>query len=200
MARVSFFYDFSSPYSYLCAERVSPLFAEAGLDQPEWIPISFGHVLKQSGRRPWSFEADREEDFAEIQRRADERGLPKVHYPAGWPIENYSITPARAATYAKESGRVVSFSLAMFRQVFAAGRDMDLDTVMLAGAACELHPNALGKALETKAVKQGLQRATQDAIDLGVGGIPTLAVGEELFWGDDRLEDAAECASAGGVG
>ena len=190
-----FYYDFSSPYSYLAAERISGLFAEAELDQPEWIPISFGHVLKDSGRRPWSFEEDRSEDFAEIQRRADERGLPEVLYPEGWPIENYSITPARAATYAKESGRVVSFSLAMFRQVFAAGRDLDEDTVLLAGAACELHPNAVTKALETASVKDRLKAATAEAIELGVGGIPTVAVGERLFWGDDNLEEAVQAAS-----
>jgi 2-hydroxychromene-2-carboxylate isomerase len=195
LARASFFYDFSSPYSYLAAERISGLFAEAELEQPEWIPISFGHVLKQSGRRPWSFEEDRSGDFAEIQRRADEGGLPEVLYPDGWPIENYSITPARAATYAKESGRVVSFSLAMFRQVFAAGRDLDEDTVLLAGAACELHPNAVTKALETASVKDRLRAATAEAIELGVGGIPTVAVGDQLFWGDDKLEEAVQAAS-----
>jgi 2-hydroxychromene-2-carboxylate isomerase len=195
LARASFFYDFSSPYSYLAAERISGLFAEAELEQPEWIPISFGHVLKQSGRRPWSFEEDRSRDFAEIQRRADERGLPEVLYPEGWPIENYSITPARAATYAKESGRVVSFSLAMFRQVFAAGRDLDEDTVLLAGAACELHPNAVTKALGTASVKDRLKAATAEAIELGVGGIPTVTVGDQLFWGDDKLEEAVQAAS-----
>ena len=196
MAPASFFYDFSSPYSYLAAERISGLFAEAELEQPEWIPISFGHVLKDSGRRPWSFEEDRSEDLAEIQRRADERGLPEVLYPEGWPIENYSITPARAATYAKESGRVVSFSLAMFRQVFAAGRGLDEDTVLLAGAACELHPNAVTKALETASVKEKLKTATAEAIELGVEGIPTVAVGKRLFWGDDELEEAVKAASS----
>jgi 2-hydroxychromene-2-carboxylate isomerase len=195
LARASFFYDFSSPYSYLAAERISGLFAEAELEQPEWIPISFGHVLKQSGRRPWSFKEDRSRDFAEIQRRADERGLPEVLYPEGWPIENHSITPARAATYAKESGRVVSFSLAMFRQVFAAGRDLDEDTVLLAGAACELHPNAVTKALGTASVKDRLKAATAEAIELGVGGIPTVTVGDQLFWGDDKLEEAVQAAS-----
>ena len=54
-AAAVFYYDFSSPYSYLAAERISALFAGAGAEQPEWKPISFGHVLKQSGRRPWSF-------------------------------------------------------------------------------------------------------------------------------------------------
>jgi 2-hydroxychromene-2-carboxylate isomerase len=194
--RATFYYDFNSPYSYLAAERISGLFAQAELEQPEWQPISFGHVLKQSGRRPWSFPPADPEHLAEIQRRADERRLPKVVYPEGWPIENYSLNPLRAAIYAKESGRVVSFTLACFRQVFAAGRDMsDVDNVLLAAAACELHPNAVLKGIETKSVKDRLRAATDVAIERGVEGIPTVAVGERLFWGDDRLEEAVQAAS-----
>ena len=194
--RATFYYDFSSPYSYLAAERISGLFAEAGVEQPEWQPISFGHILKTTGRRPWSFGDDRSADFEEIQRRADERGLPEVVYPKGWPIENYSLNPVRAAIYAKESGRVVSFSMACFRQVFAGRRDMsDVDNVLLAAAACELHPNAVLKGIETRSVKDKLRQATEEALALGVSGIPTVAVGDEIFWGDDRLEDAVEAAS-----
>jgi 2-hydroxychromene-2-carboxylate isomerase len=194
--RATFYYDFNSPYSYLAAERISGLFAEAELEQPEWQPISFGHILKTTGRRPWSFEEDRSAHFAEIQRRADELGLPEVLYPDGWPIENYSLNPIRAAIYAKESGRVVSFTLACFRQVFAARRDMsDVDNVLVAAAACELHPNAVLKGIETKSVKDKLRAATDEALSRGVEGIPTVGVGGELFWGDDRLEEAVEAAS-----
>jgi 2-hydroxychromene-2-carboxylate isomerase len=195
--RATFYYDFNSPYSYLAAERISALFAEAGVEQPEWQPISFGHILKATGRRPWSFEEGRSADLAEIQRRADERGLPKVVYPEGWPIDNYSLNAPRAAVYAKESGRVVSFSLACFRQVFAAGRDMsDVDNVLVAAAACELHPNAVLKGIETQSVRDKLRTATDAAMELGVEGIPTIAVGDRLFWGDDRLEDALEAVKS----
>ena len=195
--RLIFYYDFNSPYSYLAAERISGLFAEADVKQPEWQPISFGHVLKETGRRPWSYEEDKHADFAEIDRRIRERGLPEIRYPGGWPIDNYSLHPLRAAIYAKESGRVVSFTLACFRQVFAAGRDMsDLDNVLLAAAACELHPNAVLKGIETKSVKDRLRAATEEALERGVEGIPTVAVGAELFWGDDRLEEAVEAARA----
>jgi len=195
--RAIFYYDFNSPYSYLAAERISGLFAEAGIEQPEWQPISFGHVLKETGRRPWSYEEDKHADFAEIDRRARERGLPEIRYPEGWPIDNYSLNPLRTAIYAKESGRVVSFTLACFRQVFAAGRDMsDLDNVLLAAAACELHPNAVLKGIETKSVKDHLRAVTGEALERGVEGIPTVAVGAQLFWGDDRLEEAVEAARA----
>jgi len=191
--RAIFYYDFSSPYSYLAAERISGLFAEAELEQPEWQPISFGHILRSTGRRPWSLppEGPDPDHLAEVQRRADERGLPAVVYPEGWPMDNYSLNPVRAAIYAKESGRVVSFTLACFRQVFAAGRDMsDLDNVLIAAAACELHPNAVTKGIETQSIKDKLRAATDEALARGVEGIPTVAVGEQLFWGDDTLEEA----------
>jgi 2-hydroxychromene-2-carboxylate isomerase len=103
----------------------------------------------------------------------------------------------RAATFAAQIGKVVSFSLAAFRQAFAAGRDLsEPDNVLLAAAACELHPSAVLKAVETDAVKERLKQATQDAAKRGVVGVPTLAVGDQLFWGDDRLLDAAAAASA----
>ena len=198
-AKATFYYDFSSPYSYLAAERISGLFAEAGVEQPEWQPISFGHLLQATGRTAWSMRPDGPdpERLAEIQRRAVERGLPEVRYPDGWPVGNYSLNAPRAAIFAKESGRVVSFSLACFRQVFAAGKDMsDVDNVLIAAAACELHPNAVRKGIQRKSVKEKLRSATEEALALGVEGIPTIAVGNKLFWGDDRLEEAVESAGA----
>jgi 2-hydroxychromene-2-carboxylate isomerase len=184
-----FFYDFYSPYSYLAAERVNSVLPVV----PEWRPISFGHILKESGRRPWSFDPgdDHDAHWQEIDTRAAQRGLPGLKKPPGWPIETYSVMGARAATFAKGSGRAVAYSLALFRQVFAAGRTLDEETVLIAGAACELHPNAILKGLESRAVKDALVRATTEAYELGVRGVPTVAVGGELFWGDDRLEEAA---------
>jgi 2-hydroxychromene-2-carboxylate isomerase len=89
----------------------------------------------------------------------------------------------------------VSFSLAGFRQAFAAGRDLtDPDNVMLAAAACELHPNALTKAVQMQNVKDELREATEKAASLGVVGVPTVVVGETAYWGDDKLEEAAGVA------
>jgi 2-hydroxychromene-2-carboxylate isomerase len=102
----------------------------------------------------------------------------------------------RAATFAKQTGRAVSFALAGFRQAFAAGRDLgDPENVLVAAAACELHPNAVTKAVETRAVKDALREATEAAAEEGVIGVPSVVVEEEVFWGDDRLEEAVEAAS-----
>lgn len=184
-----FYFDYSSPYAYLAAERVNSTLPVV----PRWQPIAFAFVLRATGRTPWSLDERRDEGVAQVERRAAERGLPEIRWPPGWPVESYSLPALRAGIFAQASGRVVAYSLAAFRQAFAAGRSLaDVDNVLLAAAACELHPRAVLKGIESRTVKEGLTAATEAAIERGVEGIPTVAVGDRLFWGDDRLEDAAE--------
>jgi 2-hydroxychromene-2-carboxylate isomerase len=193
-ARATFYYDLGSPYAYLSAERISGLFTEAGLDQPEWQPILLGGLFRRFERGSWAETPARAEGMAEIERRAAAQGLPPIVWPQPWP--GNTLVAMRAATFAKQTGRAVSFSLAGFRQAFAAGRDLtDADNVTIVGAACELHPRALLKAVETEAVKGGLREATDRAAEIGVEGVPAVVVGDEVFWGDDRLEEAVEAAS-----
>jgi len=197
MSRAIFYYDLGSPYAYLSAERISGLFTEAGLEQPEWQPILLGGLFQRFERDSWGNSPGREEGIAEVERRAAAYGLPPLAWPDPWP--GNMLTAMRVATFAKQTGRAVSFSLAAFRQQFAAGRDLsDPDNVAIAAAACELHPRALAKAVQTDAVKGALREATDHAGDLGVRGVPSLVVGGEVFWGDDRLEEAVEAAAAGG--
>jgi 2-hydroxychromene-2-carboxylate isomerase len=192
--RAAFYFDLGSPYAYLTAERISGLFTEAGIEQPEWRPIDFSEMLRTQGRSTWAKGPERDEHVAEIERRAAAYGLPPVIWPAPWPAER--LFAMRAATFAKQTGRTVSFSLAAFRQAFAAGRSLsDPENVLIAAAACELHPKALLKAGETKAVKGALREATEAAAELGVIGVPTVVVEGQPFWGDDRLEEAVEAAS-----
>ena len=191
-SRPVFYYDFNSPYAWLAAERVNSMFPVP----PVWQPISFGHILKASGREPWSFhEPTKSEGIAEIERRAAERGLPAPRWIEGWPRDTYSLLPLRAAIFAQQAGRAVSFSLAAFRQFFAAGRTLaELDNVLIAAAASELHPRAVTKGIESQTVKDALRAATDEALALGVVGVPTIAIGDQLFWGDDKLEEAAAAA------
>src|SRR5205823_3072434 len=81
-------------------------------------------------------------DRESVERRAGELGLQPVRWPHRWPPD--SRRAMLAATYAKAIGRGVAFSAAAFRQAFAGGRDLGEDeTVLIAGASCEMHPNAL---------------------------------------------------------
>jgi 2-hydroxychromene-2-carboxylate isomerase len=103
----------------------------------------------------------------------------------------------RAAIFAQQAGRTVAFALAAFRQAFAGGKDLsDVDNVLIAAAACELHPNAVLKGIEMRSTKDRLRAVTQEAYDRGVRGVPTVAIGDEIFWGDDRLDDAAAALAA----
>ena len=180
--RPVFYYDLGSPYAYLAAERVNQVLPVV----PVWQPILLGGLWQQTGGASWS-STDRRE---EVERRARRYGLQPLRWPEPWPSD--TLTAMRAATFAQQAGRGVAFSLAAFRQAFAAGRNLSAtDNVLIAAAACELHPNAVLKAIESRSVKERLERATAAAAERGVEGVPTVAVGSELFWGDDRLEDAA---------
>lgn len=190
----TFYFDLGSPYAYLSAERISGLFADAELAQPEWQPVLLGGLFKRFGRDSWGNGSERAAGMAEVERRAAAYGLAPVAWPEPWP--GNMLAAMRAATFAKQTGRTVSFALAAFRQAFAAGRDLsETDNVLIAAAACELHPRALLKAIETEGVKTALREATDDAAELGVTGVPSLVVGNEVFWGDDRLGEAVEAAS-----
>jgi 2-hydroxychromene-2-carboxylate isomerase len=188
--RPLFFYDLGSPYAYLAAERVNALFAEIRGEPPEWQPILLGGLFKRFGRDSWARGEGRDQGMREVERRASAYGLPPINWPE--PFPGNTLLAMRAATYAKEIGRGVSFSLAAFRQAFAAGRDLtERDNVLLAAAAAEMHPRAVLSAIERDSVKRALREATELAGDLGVRGVPSLVVGERVFWGDDRLEEAA---------
>ncbi len=189
--RPVFYYDLGSPYAYLAAERVNSVLPVV----PVWQPILLGGLFKATGRSSWAGGDGRAQGIAEVERRAAERGLPPLRWPDPFPGD--MLAAMRASTFAQQSGRAVAFSLAAFRQAFAAGRNLgDLDNVVLAAAACELHPRAVLKGIESRAVKDALRAATEAALERGVTGVPTIAVGERLFWGDDRLEDAAIAAGA----
>ena len=101
------------------------------------------------------------------------------------------------ATYAKQTGRVVAFSLAAFRQAFAAGRDLgERDTVLIAAAAAEMHPAAVAKGAELKGTRARLDAATGAARAAGVRDVPAVLVGDRVFHGDRELEAAADALGA----
>ena len=130
-----FYYDLGSPECYLAAEGVMTALPVV----PEWEPV----LATDLGA------ATPEPDREAIEHRAVELGIQPVRWPDPWPTD--TRTAMLAATYAKRIGRGVAFSLAAFRQAFAAGRDLaDDDTLLLAGAASEMHPSALLKGISLR--------------------------------------------------
>jgi 2-hydroxychromene-2-carboxylate isomerase len=158
-----FYYDLGAPECYLAAEQaihVQPV--------PEFEPV----LAADLGIAATELDRDA------IERRAAELGIQPIRWPASWPPD--TRTAMLAATYAKRIGRAVAFSLAAFRQAYAGGRDLgDTDTVLLAGAACEMHPTALLKGIELRSTADALAEATDRARRDRVAELPALVEAAE---------------------
>jgi 2-hydroxychromene-2-carboxylate isomerase len=177
----AFYFDFASPEAYLASERVLGLLPFAA----EWVPIR--------SPRAWSdgFRCAEEAAIArgEIERTAAARTLQGLR----WPPEFDSELALRAATFAKQIGRVVAFSLAAFRQAYAGGADLgDTDVVLIAASACEMHPRAVLQALERDAIRRALDEATAEAVARGVTDVPAVWTPDgRLLSGDAALDGVA---------
>lgn len=116
-----------------------------------------------------------------------------MRWPEPFPFD--SALAMRAAIYAKSIGRVVAFAQAAFRQAFAGGHALDeTDHVLIAAAACEMHPAAVLRGAELRSVAERLRSATADAAEIGVCGVPAVRVGKRVFEGEQALEQAAALA------
>jgi 2-hydroxychromene-2-carboxylate isomerase len=172
-----FLYDLASPWCWIAAEHVN-----SALDSvPEWRPVLMSELAPDA--------------YAALANGTGRDAIAAAApMPPRWPdpLPADSGTAMLAATFAKKSGRAVAFSLAAFRQAFAAGRDLgETDNVLIAAAACELHPRALLKGVETAAVRNALAEATADAAAQGVDELPAVVVDGRVFAGPRAVEEAA---------
>jgi 2-hydroxychromene-2-carboxylate isomerase len=108
-----------------------------------------------------------------VARAARAQHVQPLRWPEPFPAD--SEFAMLVATYAKQIGRAVAFSLAAFRQAFAGGRDLgERDTVLLAAAACEMHPVAVVKGAELRGTRERLAAATAEARAAGVREVPAV--------------------------
>jgi 2-hydroxychromene-2-carboxylate isomerase len=178
----AFYFDLASPVCYLAAERILQLLPGV----IEWLPVL---ACETEPFGPFRCEREQLVACAEIERVATSCGLQPIRWPAPLPFD--STLAMRAATYAKSIGRVVSFSQAAFRQAYAGGHSLEeLDFVLIAGAASEMHPRAVAQASGSPAVAAKLAEASAAASRLGVSELPAIRLGDELFAGPGALEDA----------
>ncbi len=188
MPEATFYFDLGSPYAYLAAERIDDALPEPAV----WQPVSLGGLFKANGRSSWALGGaeSRQGGIAEVERRARDYGLEAVRWPEPWPT-NY-LYAMRAATYAFQVCRGREFTIEAFRHAFAHGYDLALEeNVLQAAERAGLDCEAVDEATRDPEIKQALRTATDAAHARGVFGVPTVAVGEEIFWGDDRLQEAA---------
>ncbi len=186
MPQATFYFDLGSPFAYLTAERLQEL-----TEAVNWQPISLGALFKLNGRSSWALGGpqERQAGMAEVERRAQQYGLPATRWPDPWP-GNY-LTAMRAATFASQNGHGREFTMCAFRDAFQLGHDLSIPAhVLQAASDAHLDPRQVDEATRDPAIKLALREATDAAHRLGVFGVPTLVVDGELFWGDDRLSEA----------
>jgi 2-hydroxychromene-2-carboxylate isomerase len=154
--------------------------------------VLLGGLFRLAGRGSWALdgESSRQAGIAEVELRARCYGLPAVRWPDPWPT-NY-LFAMRAATYAFSAGRGREFAQRAFRDAFQQGVDLSVrERVLDAAQGVGLDRRDVEAAGEDQAIKDRLRDATDAAFARGVIGVPSLWVDGELFWGDDRLEEAA---------
>jgi 2-hydroxychromene-2-carboxylate isomerase len=186
MSAPTLYFDLGSPYSYLATERAAKVLGV----EPELEPILLGAIFEYRGHGSWSQTESRDWNVGEVERRAGDYGLPAVAWPPGWPPN--TLRAMRAATWAKRLGRVREFAMAAYRHAFVDGRDLaEIEVVAEAAADAGLPADELRDAIQDPAVKDSLRRATEAAWQAGVAGVPSVRVGSAVYYGDERLEEAA---------
>jgi len=182
----AFYFDLASPLAYLTAERILH-----ELPRPaEWRPVLARELPGAQSFDAFRCEQEREIFRAELGRRARQLELQPMRWPDPFPFD--SSLAMRVATYAKSIGRTVPFAQAAFRQAFAGGRSLqDPDSVLIAAAACEMHPAAVLRSAELRSIVGQLAASTSAAAEAGVRDVPAILVGDRVFHGERAIEEAA---------
>lgn len=196
-APLEFWFEFASSYSYPAAARVGTLAEAAGVPVL-WRPFLLGPIFAAQG---WSdspfnlYPAKGRYMWRDLERICQGRKLPFRH-PSEFPRSG--LLAARLAVLAAEEGWCGAFAPAVYRANFAEDRDI-ADPEVIAGVLSGVRrdaDNELARALLPE-TKRRLREQSERAIALGLFGAPTAVVAGELFWGDDRLEQAIEWAVRG---
>ena len=183
MKKLELFFDLSSPYSYMAATQMKPLAERTGAEVV-WRPMVLGAVFKATGNEmPARIPAKARWMGNDLMRWADHYGVPfrfSSHFPAN------AIKAMRLVLV--DEAKAGEVALAGFRAMWADDRDITDEAVLRSVAEMGgLDPAAAMQAIETPAIKERLRANTDEAVARGAFGAPTMLVGDELFWGNDRL-------------
>jgi 2-hydroxychromene-2-carboxylate isomerase len=194
MKRVEFFYDYASTYSYLVHREIETL-AAARDAELVYRPMVLGFVFKASGNSmPAAVPAKAAYMAHDVRRWVRRYGLP-FKMPSVFPVN--TIRALRAAIAALEDGIFPVYHHAVMQAYWAQDRDIgDADTLAAIAADAGLDGGRLLARAEEAGIKAKLKANTDEAIERGVFGAPTFFVGDDMFWGNDRLEFVADALGA----
>lgn len=197
-APIEFWFDFTSPYSYLLSEKIDALAARHGR-RVQWQPIMLGAIYKTTGGMPLTdVPLKGEYSRRDFVRSARFLGVP-YRQPSRFPL--VTLAPARAYYWLLERDAAMAraFAQAVFRAAFTADRDIADPAVVIELAAAQgANADELAAALGSAAVKERLKRACDAALARGVFGAPFVVIDDEPFWGADRLPQIERWLASGG--
>jgi 2-hydroxychromene-2-carboxylate isomerase len=194
---IEFWYEFASPYSYLAAARIERLAAARPI-RLDWRPFLLGPIFRQRAHDPSPYQnpspAQRRYRWRDLQRLCAAEGLP-LRLPSTYPRNG--LLAARVALIAIDEGWGADFTRAVYRANFAEDRDIAAAEVV--GAVISSLERDAAAVLERAAAPDNKARLVargEEALRRGIFGAPSFLVGEELFWGNDRLDQAIAWALA----
>lgn len=201
MPQLEFWYEFASTYTYLSVMRIEELAAKRGVGV-EWKPFLLGPIFLAQGWRDTPFRIYPKKGLymvRDMERLCAERGLPFKLSPL---FPQNGLSAARLAFIGAKEGWAPAFTREVFLRQFRDEADIS-DKAVLADALRTIRqdPEDLMARIQEPAVKEAMKSQTDTAASLGIFGAPTFITEDnELFWGDDRLEQAVDWAAAKAAG
>lgn len=192
--KLTFWYEFASTYSYLSAFRVADMARAAGVELI-WRPFLLGPVFAAQGYSDSPFNTYPVKGaymWRDMARICAERGLPFQRPPV---FPQNTLLAARVAVAAQAEGQIEAVTRALYRAEFARGQNIMTPEEIAAALEADQLPLHYLERAGMPEVKATLKENTQAAMEIGVFGAPSFTVGDEVFWGDDRLEQALRFAA-----
>ena len=198
-APIDFYFDFSSPYGFLAAQKIEAL-AEKHGRAVDWHPMLLGVVFKETGAAPLTM-VPLKGDYSrrDFERSARFHGIAGFRMPPKFPIA--SQASARIVLWAKtrDPALAVRVLKALYRAFFTEGLDIsDADVAASIAAREGLDAAEARAAVDDPAMKEALKREVEQAIARGVFGSPFIIVDGEPFWGLDRFDHIERWLATGG--
>ena len=195
---IEFWFDFSSPYSYLASELIDDLAAKHGR-KVKWRPIMLGAAFKASGL-PLLITIPLKGEYSkrDFDRSARFLGIP-YKFPSKFPLATLVAARGYYWLHGQDCAKAREFAHAVFRAYWVEDRDIgELPVVLEISGALGIDPEALAAAIATPEIKDRLKQETEAAIAKGMFGAPYFMVDGEPFWGADRLPQIDKWLATGG--
>ncbi|MEO9460262.1 MAG: 2-hydroxychromene-2-carboxylate isomerase [Lentilitoribacter sp.] len=193
-SKLTFWFDFASTYSYLAAMRIQTLATRENVEII-WRPFLLGPIFKSQGLEtsPFNvFEVKGRHVWRDLERQANYYDLPAFTKPE--PFPQNGLIPARIAAHKAAEPWAVEFIKAIFVAQFT--QSASITDELIIGVLSDLEQdgeNLLNQAKTDQSVKDKLRQATEEAQSMGLFGAPSFITDDgELFWGNDRLEQALD--------